>query len=74
MIDVLAIFLLAKFEAAWYWWAVYLGAAFVKGWGEIERWNKIEKYLDHAETEYYLRKEDREKNEKHIYLGGMLDE
>lgn len=69
MIDVLAIFLLAKFEAAWYWWAVYIGAAFVKGWGEIERWNKIERYLDNAEKEYDHKQERRAKFEKKIYLG-----
>lgn len=74
MIDVLAIFLLAKFEAAWYWWAVYIGAAFVKGWGEFERWNKITKYLDNAEKEYNIREEERESKKPHLYLGGMLDE
>ena len=73
MIDILAMFLLYKFEAAWYWWSAFIVVAIIKGHGEYTMWCKIKQYLDNAEKEYNIRKQEREEKELHIYLGGMDD-
>jgi hypothetical protein len=73
MIDILAMFLLYKFEAAWYWWSAFIVVAIIRSYGEYTRWGKIEQYLDNAEKEYNIRKQERKEKEPHIYLGGIND-
>ena len=66
MSDFVALFLLIKLDAEWYWWGIFtfwLVAAYT---GYEVRWNRVKEFLDREDVK---EQEKEEKKKPKIYIG-----
>ena len=72
--ELLTFYFMYHFGAEWGWWVAFGCVWGMESYCKGREREKLNEFLDNAKKEFNLRELEREKAERHIYLGGMMED